>query len=92
MVTAFVLVNVEDKKLRVIADLLLELPGVTEVHVVAGEYDMVAIMRVADNQTLSELITEKIVHVPGIYRTKTLFAMQSFSTFDLEKMFQVPKG
>jgi DNA-binding Lrp family transcriptional regulator len=92
MVTAFVLVNVEDKKLRVIADLLLELPGVTEVHVVAGEYDMVAIMRVADNQTLSELITEKIVHVPGIHRTKTLFAMQSFSPFDLETIFQVPKA
>ncbi len=89
MVTAFVLINVEDKKLRQIADCLLALEGVTEVHVVAGEYDMVAVLRVADNQTLSHLITEKLLHIPGIYRTKTLFAMQTFSPFKLESIFNL---
>lgn len=78
MVTAFVLVNVQDKKIKHIADTLLNLEGVVEVHVVAGEYDMVAVARVDDNRKLSELITEKIIHTDGICRTKTLFSLDSF--------------
>lgn len=87
MVTAFVLIHVEHKRLADVADRLLALNGVTEVHVVAGEYDMVAVLRVADNRSLSELITGHIVHTPGVDRTKTLFALESFSRYDLEQIF-----
>ena len=89
MVTAFVLINIEDKEMRKIPDHLLELQGVKEVHVVAGIYDMVAVLRVSDNQQLSELITEKIIHAQGVARTKTLFALESFSPYDLTALFDV---
>lgn len=79
MVTAFVLINLQDKNLKKIADSLLAMPGIVEVHAVAGEYDMVAVIRVADNRALSELITEKIVHAPGILHTKTLFSLQTYA-------------
>lgn len=89
MVTAFVLIHVEDKRLADIAQDLLSYDGVKEVHVVAGEYDMVAVIRVADNERLSELITRRIIHTPGVDRTKTLFALESFSEHDLGKLFGV---
>ncbi len=89
MVTAFVLINVEDIKVREIAANLEQLEGVKEVHVVAGEYDLVAVIRVTDNHKLSEIITEKILHTKGVHRTKTLFAIQSFSRYNIEKFFDV---
>lgn len=89
MVTAFVLVNIRDRKTQDIAEELLTQEGVKEAHVVAGEYDMVAVVRVADNSTLSHLITECIAHIDGIERTKTLFALRSFSSYDLSSIFAV---
>lgn len=88
MVTAFVLINIEDKNVKKIAEALLALPGIKEVYPVAGEYDIVAVIRVTDNHALSELITDKIIHAQGILRTKTLFALQCFSKYDLEKFFK----
>ena len=87
MVTAFVLINMRDKEIKDTADRLLSFGGVKEVHVVAGEYDMVAVCRVPDNQQLSELITQKIIHADGVDRTKTLFALESYATFDLDEFF-----
>jgi DNA-binding Lrp family transcriptional regulator len=89
MVTAFVLISVEDKKLQGIGDALLELPGVKEVHVVAGEYDMVAVLRVGNNAELSKLLTEKLIHIAGVHRTKTLISLESFSEIDLARTFGV---
>lgn len=77
MVTAFVLINVEDMKLQDIREELLELSGVAEVHVVAGEYDMVALLRVEDNAELSKLLTDRIIHTSGVQRTKTLISLST---------------
>ena len=76
MVTAFVLINIQNRNVRDIASELAELPDVEETHVVAGEYDIVLLIRAEDNATLSELITDKVLHVSGIYRTKTLISLQ----------------
>lgn len=89
MVTAFILINIEDKQTRKIADRLLAFAGVKEVHVVAGEYDIVAVIRVGSNKELSELITDKVIHAPGVERTKTLFALESYSEHDLQALFGV---
>ena len=89
MVTAFVLIHVEGTRLRDVADSLLAFPGVKEVHVVAGEYDIVAVLRVKENAQLSELITGQIIHVAGVERTKTLFALESYCEHDLSKLFGV---
>ena len=79
MVTAFVLINLQDKNLKKIADNLLTMPGIEEIHAVAGEYDMVAVIRVPDNKALSELITEKLVHASGVLHTKTLLSLQTYT-------------
>ncbi len=87
MVTAFVLINVEDKTLKEIAESLLHMEGVTEVHVVAGEYDMIAVLRVENNERLSELLTHNLIHTRGIQRTKTLISLQAFANYDLDTAF-----
>ena len=89
MVTAFVLINVEGKCIAELAQTLLDLDGVKELHVVAGEYDMVAVARVRDNTELSQLITKYVIHTPGVARTKTLFALESHSAYDLSAFFGV---
>ena len=89
MVTAFVLINVQDKQIHELAERLLTFEGITELHLVAGEYDMLAVIRVSDNADLSRLITQKVVPAPGVARTKTLFSLESFSPFDLAHLFGV---
>ena len=77
MVTAFVLINVEDSKVTDLIETLRDIEGVTEVHLVAGEYDMVAVVKADNNDDLSQMLTDKIIHTPGIKRTKTLISLRS---------------
>ena len=89
MVNAFVLVNIREKNIREISNTLMTLDGVTEVYPIAGEYDMLVVIRVDDNVTLSKIITDEIIHKQGIRHTKTLFALDVYSKFDLSKIFGV---
>ena len=50
MVTAIVLIRTERLQLQQTAEALLEIDEVKEVYSVAGEYDLVAIVRVHDVQ------------------------------------------
>ena len=87
MVTAFVLTRVQVGRLREIIEALLALDGIAEVYSVAGEYDLVIIIRVRTNRDLARLVTEHMVHIEGILRTKTLVAFETHSRFDLPKLF-----
>ncbi len=87
MVTAFVLISIVDRKVHETVKALQKNPGVTELHIVAGEYDIVAVVRVDSNEKLADIITNVIVNAPGVERTKTLFALESYSSFDLNSIF-----
>jgi DNA-binding Lrp family transcriptional regulator len=90
MVTGIVLVNVERHKLKNVVDAILRFESVTEVYAVAGEYDLVAIIRANDNQQLSTIVADKMPHeIDGITHTKTLIALKANSKFDLEKLFNI---
>ncbi len=89
MVNAFVLINIQDKDVHGLAEKLLAIPGVTEVYPIAGEYDFLCIIRVKDNETLSEVLTRHIIHQEGVRHTKTLFALGCFSKVDIKKVFAV---
>lgn len=90
MITGIVLINVERPQLKDVIQRILKIKGVTEVYTVAGEYDLVAVIRVKDNQELSSIIADQMPHqIGGITHTKTLVALSSFSDFDLEKIFKV---
>ena len=89
MITAFVMVNAERDRIACIPEELLKINGVTEVYSVAGDFDLVAIVRVKEADDLARVVTEQSVKVRGITRTTTLIAFRCFSKYDLENMFQI---
>ena len=89
MVTSIVLINCERAHINDVSQKLLTFDGVTEVFSVAGQYDLVAILRVRSNEQIAELVTEKVLGVGGISRTETLIAFKVFSKYDLENMFSI---
>ena len=89
MISAMVLLNVERNKVNEVAERLSDMAGITEVFSVAGQYDLVAIVRVSDNETLADLVTRKLLKVVGIARSETLIAFKVFSKHDLERMFAI---
>jgi DNA-binding Lrp family transcriptional regulator len=89
MVSAVVLMNIERGAINRVAQRLVELEGVEEVFSVAGRYDLVALLRVPDNEAMADLVTSKILGIPNIERTETLLAFKAYSRKDLEAMFSV---
>ncbi len=89
MVSTVVLLNVEPGKINEVGARLAELKGISEVFSVGGRFDLVAIIRVPDNETMAELVTEKMLSVPGITNSETLIAFRVFSQHDLESMFSI---
>ncbi len=89
MVSALVLLNIERNRINEVADALVAIRGVTEVYSVAGRYDLVAVIRVADNDALAEVVTSKMLQVEGITRSETLISFRVFSRHDLESMFSI---
>ena len=89
MVNSIVLLRVGRGLINQVAQQLAELNGVAEVYSVGGQYDLVAILRVADNEALADLVTEHMLKVEGITFSETLIAFRAFSRHDLESMFSI---
>lgn len=89
MVTALVLINTERTMVNEVADALVEIDGVTEVYSVAGKYDLIALLRVADNEAMADLVTRGILEIDGIADSETLVAFRVHSKFDLATIFDV---
>ena len=89
MVSAIVLLKTERTKINAIAEQLADIKGISEVFSVAGGYDLVAILRVATNDALAELVTNSMLAVDGILDSETLIAFRAYSKHDLEGMFSI---
>lgn len=89
MVTSIVLMNVERGRVQEVAEKLAAIQGVSEVYSVGGRYDLVALLRVKENEDLADLVTHQIAAVEGIRQTETLIAFRAFSRHDLEAMFSL---
>lgn len=89
MVTAIILINAERARINDVADLLVDMQGISEVYSVSGQYDLVAIARVHTNDELAELVTNHLLKIDSILKTDTLLAFQTFSRHDLEAMFSI---
>jgi len=89
MVSALVLLKTVRGKINEVGERLAELDGITEVYSVGGRYDLVAILRLPDNDALAELVTEKMLLIEGIADSETLIAFRVFSQHDLEAMFSI---
>lgn len=88
-VHAVVLIQCEIDLIPEAAQAIAALDGVSEVYSVAGEFDLVAIVRVGAHGELAEAIPGGIAKVEGVMRTETLIAFQVYSSHDLERMFSI---
>ena len=89
MVTAIVLINVEHGHVNDVAEQLVGMPGIAEVYSVGGRFDLVAIVRVKDNDGMADLVTNHMLALNNIKDTETLLAFKAYSDYDLERMFSI---
>ena len=87
MVTAVVLIEAQTDKINDLAEALVEIDGIREVFSVAGRYDLVAIVRVAQNHDIAEVVSARMRHLDGIVKTETLIAVRVYSREDVEGIF-----
>ncbi len=89
MITAIVQVQAERGRVQDLAQALLEIPEVAEVYSVTGDFDLVAILRVKEYETMAEVVPARLQLLEGIVRTTTLMAFQCYSRHDLERLFSI---
>lgn len=89
MVNAFVLLKAEPARITELASELADLEGVAEVYSVAGDVDLVAIIRVRHHDDLAEVVTRHIATLPGVVETRTMIAFKAFSKHDLDAMWSL---
>ena len=88
-VHAVVLIQCEIDTIPEAAQVIAGIEGVSEVYSVAGEFDLVAIVRVPNHEDLAETIPGGIAKVEGLKRTETLISFQVYSRHDLERLFSI---
>jgi len=89
VIHAFVLVDAEPSRIAALAEELADVDGVAEVYSVAGEADLVVIIRVRHHDDLADVVTRRIAALDGIVHTRTLIAFQAFSRHDLEALWDL---
>ncbi len=89
MITAIVNVNAAVDRIPEVAQAIADLPGVTEVYSVAGDVDLVAMVRVRRHEELADVIAGRLNKVEGVLATQTLIAFQAYSKHDLEATFSL---
>lgn len=76
MVHAYVLVKTAPGRSDASIDPIRKLPGITEAHIVAGAYDIVAEVEVDDVYTILQTSAADIQAIDGIEETRTYVALQ----------------
>ncbi|HYN28633.1 MAG TPA: Lrp/AsnC ligand binding domain-containing protein [Dermatophilaceae bacterium] len=89
MITAIVLISADVDRIPEVAQEIAELDGVTEVYSVAGDVDLVAMVRVREHEQLADVIADRMGKVPGVTGTDTHIAFRTYSTHDLESAFSL---
>jgi len=89
VITAVVLINAAVDAIPEIAEQVSAIEGVTEVYSVAGDVDLVAMVRVRAHEDLADVIAGQLNKVPGILSTQTLIAFRTYSKHDLDAAFSL---
>ncbi|HET8930173.1 MAG TPA: Lrp/AsnC ligand binding domain-containing protein [Acidimicrobiales bacterium] len=89
MISAFVLISARPDRIAALASELADVAGVAEVYSVAGDVDIVAVVRVPEHEQLAEVVTGHIAGLDGIVSTRSMVAYRAYSRHDLEAMFSL---
>ena len=56
---------------------------------VAGDVDLIAIVRVVRHDDLADVVTRHVAALPGIVETRTMVAFQAYSKRDLDALWDL---
>jgi DNA-binding Lrp family transcriptional regulator len=87
VVTAIVLIKADVARIPETAEAIAQIPAVTEVYSVTGEFDLVALVRVRSHDELGDIIPGTLNKVAGVTHTETHIAFRTYSRHDLEAAF-----
>lgn len=89
MITAIVLIHAETARIPEVAEAVADLDGVSEVYSVAGDADLIAMVRVQQHEDLNDVIAGRLNKVEGIVDTSTHIAFRAYSKHDLDAAFSI---
>ena len=89
VVTAIVLIKAEIQRIPEVAEVIAQVPAVSEVYSITGDYDLVAIVRVREHDELADVIPGALNKVDGVSATQTHIAFRTYSRHDLEAAFSI---
>jgi DNA-binding Lrp family transcriptional regulator len=89
VVTAIVQIKAEVHRIPEVAEAIAQLPGVSEVYSITGDWDLVAIVRVRAHEELADVIPGGLNKVAGVTSTQTHIAFRTYSRHDLEAAFSI---
>src|ERR1700677_2282543 len=89
VVTAIVLIKAEIQRIPEVAEVIAQVPAVSEVYSVTGDFDLVAIVRVRAHDELADVIPGGLNKVPGVTATQTHIAFRTYSRHDLDAAFAI---
>ena len=75
-----------------LAEEVAAVEGVAESYSVAGQADIVAVVRVRRIEDLADVVTRRLHSLAGVTDTRTLVAFQSYSQKDLDAMWELGAG
>ena len=74
--TAYVTLNLQQANWREVLGRLRALPGVVHIGLVGGEFDVILLVRAADNAGLRKLVLDEIQGMAGVVSTRTLLLFE----------------
>jgi DNA-binding Lrp family transcriptional regulator len=89
VITAIVMISVEANRIPEVAQQIADLEGVSEVYSVAGDVDLIAIVRVREFEQIAEVIAGRLSKVDGVVHTDTHIAFRAYSQHDLDAAFSI---
>jgi DNA-binding Lrp family transcriptional regulator len=82
MKAGFILVKCQLGHLEQVANALMEVEGVSEVHSITGPWDLLVKVYAPNHEAFGDLIPDRIQKIVGIRDTETLLAFRAFKPVD----------
>jgi DNA-binding Lrp family transcriptional regulator len=87
MITSIVMIKCETGQVKSVSQAVVDIDGVAEVYSITGEWDIMAVVRVKEFDSLATIVSEQIASTPGITKTITTMAFRCYSKHGMEKMW-----
>ncbi|WP_037080111.1 Lrp/AsnC family transcriptional regulator [Pseudonocardia spinosispora] len=77
--SAYVTLTVRQRAWRDLHEQLREIPEVRHMALVGGDFDVILLVRAADNAALRRVVLDQLQAIPGVLSTRTLLIFEDMS-------------